>query len=37
MYDNREFEPTDLTGRIAAGPDIAGLRGRKLYVFAHKR
>ena len=37
MYDNREFEPTDLTGRIAAGLDIAGMRGRKLYVFARKQ
>ncbi len=35
MYDNREFEPTDLTGRSA--PDVGGMRGRKLYAFARKR
>jgi SAM-dependent methyltransferase len=37
MYDNREFQPTDLSGRIATGSDIGGMRGRKLYVFATKR
>jgi len=37
MYDNREFQPTDLTGRITAGPDVGGMRGRKLYVFARKQ
>jgi SAM-dependent methyltransferase len=37
MYDNREFEATDLTGRSTAAPDIGGMRGRKLYVFARKR
>ena len=37
MYDNREFQPTDLTGRTMAGPDIGGMRGRKLYVFARKQ
>jgi SAM-dependent methyltransferase len=37
MYDNREFQPTDLTGRITAAPDVGGLRGRKLYVFARKQ
>ena len=36
MYDNREFQPTDLSGKITAGPDIGGMRGRKLYVFATK-
>ena len=37
MYDNREFKPTDLTGRVTAAPDVGGMRGRKLYVFARKR
>jgi SAM-dependent methyltransferase len=37
MYDNRQFEPSDLSGRIAAGPDVGGMRGRKLYIFARKR
>ena len=36
MYDNREFKASDLTGMITAAPDVAGLRGRKLYVFALK-
>ncbi len=36
MNDNREFQPTDLTGRITAGSDVGGTRGRKLYVFARK-
>jgi SAM-dependent methyltransferase len=36
MYDNREFQPTDLTGRITVGPDVGGMRGRKLYVFASR-
>jgi SAM-dependent methyltransferase len=36
MYDNREFQPTNLSGKITAGPDIGGMRGRKLYVFATK-
>lgn len=36
MYDNREFKPTDLTGGITAAPDVGGMRGRKLYVFARK-
>ena len=36
MYDNRQFRPTDLTGAIIAGPDVAGMRGRKLYAFAVK-
>jgi SAM-dependent methyltransferase len=36
MYDNREFQPTDLAGRIIVGPDIGGMRGRKLYVFARR-
>ena len=37
MYDNREFRPTDLTGTITSGADVAGMRGRKLYAFARKR
>ena len=36
MYDNREFKASDLTGMITAAPDVAGLRGRKLYAFALK-
>ena len=36
MYDNRQFRATDLTGAITAGPDVAGMRGRKLYAFAVK-
>jgi hypothetical protein len=37
MYDNRELQPTDLTGTITTGPDVGALRGRKLYAFARKR
>src|SRR5262245_16340592 len=37
LYDNREFRSTDLTGTITAAPDLAGMRGRKLYAFALKR
>jgi len=37
MYDNRHFQSTDLTGAITAEPDVGGMRGRKLYVFATKR
>jgi SAM-dependent methyltransferase len=37
MYDNRHLVPTDLTGTITAAPDVSGLRGRKLYVFARKQ
>ena len=36
IFDNREFRRTELTGRITAGSDVGGLRGRKLYVFARK-
>lgn len=36
MYDNREFKASDLAGMITAEPDVAGLRGRKLYAFALK-
>ena len=37
MYDNREFRASDLAGTITTAPDIAGMRGRKLYAFACKR
>jgi SAM-dependent methyltransferase len=36
MYDNRELQPTALLGRTTAAPDVAGMRGRKLYVFASR-
>jgi len=36
MFDNREFQRTELTGRMTAGSDVGGLRGRKLYVFARR-
>jgi hypothetical protein len=36
LYDNRQFQPTDLGGRTSAAPDVGGMRGRKLYVFARK-
>jgi SAM-dependent methyltransferase len=36
-YDNRQLAPTALTGAITSAPDVSGLRGRKLYVFARKR
>jgi SAM-dependent methyltransferase len=34
MYDNREFRDSDLAGTVTSEPDCAGMRGRKLYVFA---
>jgi SAM-dependent methyltransferase len=37
LYDNRGFQPSDLTGNIAPGADVGGMRGRKLYVFALRR
>jgi SAM-dependent methyltransferase len=37
LYDNREFRSSDLTGTISAAPDVGGIRGRKLYVFARRR
>src|SRR5262245_41304095 len=37
LYDNREFRSSDLKGAIGAAPDLTGMRGRKLYVFARKR
>ena len=36
MFDNRELRVSDLSGTITAEPDVAGLRGRKLYAFALK-
>ncbi|HEV8532151.1 MAG TPA: class I SAM-dependent methyltransferase [Methylomirabilota bacterium] len=36
MYDNREFKDSDLAGTVTGEPDCAGMRGRKLYVFARK-
>ncbi len=36
MYDNREFRDSNLSGTITSEPDCAGMRGRKLYVFARK-
>lgn len=36
LYDNREFRSSDLTGTVPTTPDLAGLRGRKLYAFARK-
>jgi hypothetical protein len=36
MSDNREFRRTELTGGITVGSDVGSLRGRKLYVLAHK-
>ena len=37
LYDNREFRSSDLKGAISAAPDVGGMGGRKLYVFARKR
>jgi hypothetical protein len=37
LYDNRDFQSSDLTGTIGAAPDVGGMRGRKLYAFARKR
>jgi SAM-dependent methyltransferase len=36
MYDNREFRDSDLAGTVSSELDCAGMRGRKLYVFARK-
>ena len=36
MYDNREFRDSDLAGTVTGEPDCAGMRGRKLNVFARK-
>jgi SAM-dependent methyltransferase len=37
MYDNRDFRASDLTGAGRAAADVAGMRGRKLYLFARRR
>ncbi len=37
LYDNREFRSSNLTGTISVAPDVAGMRGRKLYAFARRR
>jgi hypothetical protein len=37
LYDNREFGPSDLGGRIPAATNPGGMGGRKLYVFARRR
>jgi SAM-dependent methyltransferase len=34
IYDNREFRESTLTGELPAAPDVAGMRGRKLFLFA---
>jgi SAM-dependent methyltransferase len=34
LHDNREFVDSDLRGAASAGPDLAGMRGRKLFLFA---
>jgi len=36
LYDNRDFRESDLLGTVSGGPDVAGMRGRKLYLFARK-
>jgi SAM-dependent methyltransferase len=37
LYDNRAFEASDLGGAPGTAPDVAGMRGRKLYAFARRR
>ena len=37
LFDNRDLRSSDLAGAITAAPDIAGMRGRKLYAFARRR
>jgi len=37
LYDNRDFRESDLTGAARAAADVAGMRGRKLYLFARRR
>jgi len=37
MYDNRDFRESDLTGAPRTRTDVAGMRGRKLYLFARRR
>jgi len=36
-YDNREFRESALTGAARSAADVAGMRGRKLYLFARRR
>lgn len=36
LYDNRDFQASDLSGAVPAAPDVAGMRGRKLYCFARR-
>jgi SAM-dependent methyltransferase len=37
MYDNRQFRDSDFAGTVTPAPDVAGMRGRKLYAFARRR
>ena len=37
LHDNREFRASALTGAPPAATDVAGMRGRKLYVVARRR
>jgi SAM-dependent methyltransferase len=38
LYDNREFRESSLTGvAVAAGADVGGMGGRKLYAVARRR
>jgi hypothetical protein len=34
IHDNREFRDSYLTGEGPTAPDVAGVRGRKLFLFA---
>jgi len=34
LHDNREFVDSDLRGASSAAPDVGGMRGRKLFLFA---
>src|SRR5215813_1371873 len=34
LHDNREFVDSDLHGAPPAAPDLGGMRGRKLFLFA---
>jgi SAM-dependent methyltransferase len=36
LHDNREFRDSDLTGPAAPVADVAGMRGRKLYLVARR-
>jgi hypothetical protein len=37
LFDNREFRRSGLAGAVTDAPDVAGMRGRKLYAFARRR